>query len=211
MESRLKKTGWGLMLFFSIGIVVFAGGKYLPFNPDHFFTQQREIYLTHSLGIYSHIVGGMIALLLGPFQFNRNFRNKHLNLHRWMGRIYLLGILIGGLGGLYMATLSYGGFVTDLGFGSLAICWLFTGGMAFHRIRHKQIQWHQEWMIRNFALTFAAVTLRLWLPIFIISLKGDFEPAYQAVSWFCWVPNLMIAEWIIQRQRSKIKTTSAAV
>ena len=199
MSERSKRVGWGMMLLFSLAIVLTAAGPYLLFNPEHYFPQQRDVYLAHPFGIYLHLLGAMVALLIGPFQFHRSLRNRYVNLHRWLGRIYLLGVLSGGIGGLYMAFFSYGGFVTHLGFGSLAVWWLMTGRMAYKHIRNRQFQLHQEWMVRNFALTFAAVTLRIWLPLFIVLQQGELLPAYQAVSWFAWVPNLIIAEWIIKR------------
>ena len=50
-------------------------------------------------------------------------------------------------------------------------------------------------MIRNFALTFAAVALRLYLPpVFIFGLP--FATSYAIIAWLCWVPNLLVAEWL---------------
>jgi hypothetical protein len=48
-------------------------------------------------------------------------------------------------------------------------------------------------MIRSFALTFAAVTLRLYIPA-SEALGLAFEPAYLAIAFLCWVPNLAAAE-----------------
>ena len=104
------------------------------------------------------------CLVEPPFQLlRRSTTRRYVRLHRWVGRVYLVGVLVGGLGGLYMAPLAYGGLSTRVGFGLLAVLWLFTGAMAYARIRARQIESHRRWMIRNYALTFAAVTLRLWL------------------------------------------------
>ena len=73
-----------------------------------------------------------VALGLGPFQFLRGLRTKHPALHRWIGRFYLLGILLGGVAGLYMATFAYTGPVASFGFGTLALLWLITGALAYH-------------------------------------------------------------------------------
>jgi hypothetical protein len=87
-----------------------------------------------------------------------------------------------------------------LGFASLAILWLFSGFMAYQHIRNKQIERHREWMTRNYALTFAGVMLRLWMPTF--GMAGvDFTAGYIVTAWLCWVPNLIVAEWIITRKR----------
>ena len=64
-------------------------------------------------------------------------------------------------------------------------------------------------MIRSFALTFAAVTLRIWLGISQAS-GMDFDVAYPVIAWVAWVPNLLVAEWWIRRGRRRPTTASAA-
>lgn len=193
----LKSLGWGLMLFFAVGISL-VSARYFSGDASVYFEQQKFVYIAHTFGIVSHIAGSIIALLLGPFQFlPRLRRKKWLTVHRWIGRLYLVGILVGGLAGFYMATLSYGGIITHLGFAGLAAAWLYTGGMAYWTIRQRNIKAHQAWMIRNYALTFAAVTLRLQLPIF--GTLFGFTTGYQIVSWTAWIPNLIIAQIIIMR------------
>lgn len=49
-------------------------------------------------------------------------------------------------------------------------------------------------MIRCIAITFSALTLRIYLgPTFALSLPYD--QANPSVAWLCWVRNLLIAEW----------------
>ncbi len=161
-----------------------------------------------------HAGGGILALSLGPWGFWSTFRNKYLRLHRWMGRLYLLSVLIGGSAGLYLATTAFGGLPTRIGFGMLGVLWLTTGAMAYLRIRHGNAEVHRQWMIRNYALTFAAVMLRVWLPLFA-ALGYEFAEGYATVAWLCWVPNLLVAELIIskgktltQRQQAKLDALS---
>jgi hypothetical protein len=96
-----------------------------------------------------------------------------------------------------MAQLAYGGPIARLGFTSLAILWLLSGYRAYKHIRSKEIDRHREWMTRNYALTFAGVMLRLWNPIFG-AMGIDFTTGYMAVAWLAWVPNLIIAQWVIR-------------
>ena len=56
---------------------------------------------------------------------------------------------------------------------------------------------HRAWMIRSFALTFAAVTLRIYLPLIPLT-DMPFIEGYRAISFLCWVPNLVIAELYIR-------------
>jgi hypothetical protein len=190
-----KRIGWGIMTFLALGMALVAS-RYFTLNPDLFFPQQRDVYVAHQVGITAHIVGGVLALALGPFQFLRRFRTRKPQAHRWIGRFYLLGILLGGTAGLYMAFFAYAGLAASLGFATLAVLWLATGWMGYRTIRAREFAAHGDWMIRNFALTFAAVTLRLWLPILTV-LFGD-TTGYEIVAWLCWIPNLVIAEAIVQ-------------
>lgn len=149
-----------------------------------------------------HVIGGVVAMLLGPWQFSERVRQRNLRLHRWMGRAYLIAVLVGSIAGLAMATVSLGGLVTHIGFGLLAGLWLLTALFAYSRIRRGEIDSHREWMTRNYALTFAAVTLRLWLPFFARAFHIEIMQAYMTVSWLAWVPNLLVAEVLINRRRS---------
>jgi uncharacterized membrane protein len=196
----LKKTGWATMLFLALLMFLLAS-RYLTLDPEVYFSEQKTVYMAHTTMLLMHIVGAMLATIIGPFQFLPGIRTKRfLNLHRWLGRTYLLGILFGGLSGLYMAQLAYGGPIARLGFTSLAILWLFSGFRAYKHIRNKEIERHREWMTRNYALTFAAVMLRIWNPIFG-AIGIDFTTSYIVVAWLAWIPNLMVAQWMISRRR----------
>ena len=178
-------------------LIVLVALRYLTLDPEVFFPEQKEVYVNHAPMLLTHVLGGTIALLLGPWQFRQAIRNKHLQIHRWIGRFYLVAVLLGGVGGLYMAPLAYGGLPARAGFGMLAVLWLMTGGMAYLHIRQKNIATHRMWMIRNYSLTFAAVTLRLWLPLFYEIIGYEFKDAYTTVAWLAWVPNLLAAEIFI--------------
>lgn len=193
-RRRLASVAWWLIVLSSLAIVVVAS-RYLTLNPDVFFPQQRAIYVANRLALVAHVAGGMVALALGPFQFIAAIRRRWPRVHRILGRSYLTGIAVGGIAGLWMARLAYGGTIGQAGFATLAVLWLATSAMALSRIRAGDVQGHRAWMVRSFALTFAAVTLRLYLPIPMI-LGVDFEVAYAAIAWACWVPNLLVAEAI---------------
>ncbi len=209
-NNILKKMGWTLMATLALLIFVIAG-RYLTLDPEVYFEKQKSIYIAQTFGIIAHIAGSMLAIIIGPFQFlKKPVTNILLKLHRWMGRIYLLGVLSGGLAGLYMSFFAHGGLPASTGFFLLALCWLVTGFMAYKRIRNKEVLKHQQWMIRNYALTFAAVTLRLWLPVLNLVCGFEFTESYITVAWLCWVPNLLVAEWIvnrINRRNDCLKTT----
>ncbi|MFD2287855.1 DUF2306 domain-containing protein [Pedobacter petrophilus] len=109
-----------------------------------------------------------------------------------MGKIYIISVLLSALTGFYIAFYATGGIAAALGFMSLSIIWFYTTLMGYLNImKGKWIQ-HQKMMIYSYASCFAAVTLRLWLPILNI-VVGNFETAYLIVAWWCRIPNLIIA------------------
>ncbi|MDP2282933.1 MAG: DUF2306 domain-containing protein [Pseudohongiella sp.] len=160
----------------------------------------RDMLETTPLAASTHFLLGAIVIVIGALQFNTRIRQRHVLVHRWFGRIYVSGVFIGGVAGLVLAFSSFGGLVTHVGFGLLAVCWLITTGIAFKQIRAGNISSHQNWMIRSYALTLGAVTLRIYLGL-SQAFGLPFEEAYQTISWLAWVPNLIIAEWVFVKSR----------
>jgi uncharacterized membrane protein len=188
------------MLVSCIGVVVYSTGYFLSVPDDDHFSR-------YIVPLRLHIAGGMGALLAGPWQFSERLRARALNLHRWMGRFYLLEVGLGSIAGFAMAVVSKYGLPTHLGFGILAVLWFFTGVQAYRMVRRGNIVAHRRWMIRNFALTLAAVTLRNYLPLMLFVFHWSLRSTFITVSWLCWVPNVLIAEWMVRR---RARTVSVA-
>lgn len=198
--SRQTPRGWWAILILSLVIALYALSFYVrrerAFPPD-----LLASFTARPWGIYSHVLFGALALGTGPWQFRRGILAKRRSLHRNLGKIYVVCALMTGLVGLYMAVYSFGGMDTHLGFGVLGALTVATTVTAYARIRALDVTRHREWMIRSFALIFAAVTLRIELPLLIVAYKGAFPPAYAIVAWLCWVPNLLWAEWYLRHSR----------
>ena len=111
----------------------------------------------------------------------------------------MIAVIISGLAGLYIAFYATGGIFARLGFGCLAIVWLYSTSMAYKTIKKGDIQKHEAYMIYSYAACFAAVTLRIWLPM-LTAFFGDFIPAYRIVAWLCWVPNIIFAYFLVKRK-----------
>jgi len=197
----MKRLGFAFLQLLALSVVAYAVLMY-GFQPLGKFVlpDMAANFRAHAVGIYTHVFAAAVALLLGPFQFHERLRRRWPRAHRISGRIYLgVGVGIGGLAGLYMATFAYGGIGAKLGFAALATAWLHSGFRAYRAIRLGDVASHRRWMVRNFALTLAAVTLRILLPV--SGIAGiPFDTAYPAIAWLCWVPNLLLAEWILVRQ-----------
>ncbi|MCB0706781.1 MAG: DUF2306 domain-containing protein [Saprospiraceae bacterium] len=201
MKSFVKPFPLGLLAFFAISIglypfvylIIDMSAGLLASKSDALINE--PIYL---LGFYTHILGGGLALLIGWAQFFPKLRKKHLKLHQTSGKIYVLAVGASGIAGLGISFFATGGLIAASGFFGLALAWLISTWSAYAHIKKKEIDAHQRWMIRSYALCFAAVTLRIYLPLFTAGFHMDFIPAYQIIAWLCWVPNLAFAEWIIR-------------
>ena len=194
--QRLPYYGLCFLALGITGYSVFIYG-FLPLG-SVVHPEMRINFEAHSLTVYTHIFASCVALLCGALQFSSQLRQRAPQVHRYLGRAYLLiGVLMGGIAGLVMAQTAYGGVVSRLGFSALALLWLYSGLRAYLAIRRGQIQQHQQWMLRNYALTCAAISLRIYLPLSMV-IGLPFELAYPVIAWLCWVPNLIYAEWRVQ-------------
>ena len=207
---KLKNLPWVTFVFFAIAVGLYPFAFYLVdiHNHDKGLLHSKPAELVNStiwLTIfYTHISFGGIALLTGWTQFSQRLRNRYLNAHRIVGKIYVISVLLSSCAGLYVAFFATGGLITAMGFGTLALLWLFTMIKAYASIRRLDIAEHQKWMIRNYALTFAAVTFRIWTPLFIgFVLRNNVLDSFRATSWLCWVPNIIVAELIIAKMKRK--------
>ena len=196
-----KKAAWALFIFLAVGVGLYPLA-YLLFDMRGGLLATKPAGLWQNTAyrsfFYTHIALGGVALLAGWSQFMPRFRARHLELHRTLGKIYVGAVLPGGIAGLYIAYYATGGLVSTLGFGTLAVLWIATTWKAYDLIRKRAPIQHRVWMIRSYALCFAAVTLRLWMPLLIAGFRLPFEEAYPIISWLCWVPNLLVAEAIIR-------------
>lgn len=128
------------------------------------------------------------------------------------GRVYLAAIILAATGALLIASRTIGGLSSTFGFSMLVVLWLLTGWKAYRAIRNGDVAEHRAWMIRNYALTFAGVTLRLWFialrvllqPSLATSYGNSFDAlqleVYRTIAWLSWVPNLVVAEWVWVRR-----------
>jgi len=206
MNTIGNKIAWFVFGFLAVGVSLYPAlyGYLAYIGVDEALRSRKTAELLASAvwntGFYTHIAFGGLALLVGWVQFSKRFRNTNLKRHRLIGKIYMIAVLISGIAGLYVAFYATGGIIAKLGFGSLAIIWLYTTFMGYRTIRNGNVQKHEVFMIYSYAACFAAVTLRVWLPMLTMAF-GDFIPAYRIVAWLCWVPNIIFAYFWVKRKR----------
>jgi len=146
----------------------------------------------------THVIASPVALTAGLMQFLPRLRARRPGLHRLTGRVYAIAVLFGGVSGLLLAASALDRPVAAAGFSVLAVIWLVITARGVLLARAGRLVLHRKWMIRSFALSFAAVTLRLQLPL-LFSLGMQYPEASSIVAWTCWVPNLLVAQWLLGR------------
>ena len=195
-----------LKVCLTIFLILFAG-KFLLRDALPFFWFNKQTFgrfWNFKWSLIGHISCGITALVLGPFQFWNAFRNKYLTVHRWLGRIYLIAILLGTISATFLAWTSSIkiNFSWAFALQVLALAWITTSSMAYISILRRRIFQHKEWMIRSYIVTFAFATFR-WLsdlPI-AIHLMNNFEERGPTMVWLSWTVPLLVTEIILSWKR----------
>ncbi len=195
------RVAWMFLTILCLGIAAYSA-RYLLHPP-----RTPAQALGNPLGVpwlFVHITGALTALVLGSLQFLPALRRGSGPPHRWIGRVYVVGCLVGGAAGLILAPGSSAGPIASLGFGSLAVIWIAVNVLGWRAAVQGRLPAHRRWMIRSWALTLAAVTLRLYLPL-VMALDLPFLPWYRAISFLAWVPNLIGAELWLRRPAARVQ------
>lgn len=189
-----------LQLLSGIAVALYAC-SYLGLEVKGLLNLKSEELLSSNLYmslLYIHIVTGIMAIVSGPIQFFTEWRNKNLRKHRWIGKLYVIAILISGVCGIYIGLHAYGGTSGRIGFILSDMAWLGTTYLAYTYAVAKKINLHRRWMIRSYALTAFAITFRIWLGIGDV-LDMEFDDIYLIAPWI-WIINLSIAEIYIRNK-----------
>jgi uncharacterized membrane protein len=207
VQKVALRSGWAILTLGSIFLFAITT-LYFSFCSDcNFLLKKQDVVFNPfwRTAFYIHITGGMLAIITGPWQFLRIIRRRYRRVHRTLGKIYLGSILfLAGPSGQFMAFYAEGGIFSTFGFLIMSFLWLWTTWMAYTTIRKRDIAAHRDWMIRSFALTLAAVTLRTWVPLASYYLNMDQDFVVESSAWVSWIPNLIVAEVLIRTKAIKI-------
>lgn len=190
---------------------------YLPASP---FAEAAQgiapyLYAEHRALLLTHIACGIIAMVIGLFQFAASLRARRPAGHRISGRVYVAAVIFGGMLGLPLSfamleaipvLLRPSAYPLVGGFVVLSITWPSVTAMAFYRARQRRWADHRAWMTRSYCLTFAAVTTRL-LSVPLLLITGDWVIAVNA-SLLTWPLNLVVAEFLIRRSPRPVPVTA---
>jgi uncharacterized membrane protein YozB (DUF420 family) len=191
-----------------LGVLLAANAlSYINFDPQYGFLRLKQEAIATGLYLpfyYSHVLVAGLILLIGFFQLHPASMRKYRRIHRITGYIYVMGILFfAAPGGLVMSFFIGRGPLVLASFLCQSVLWFWFTAMALEKIRRGDIEAHKQWMWRSFALTFAAITLRVY--IFFVSWSYDLSQptAYATLAWLSWLPNLLAVE-VYFRTKSRL-------
>ena len=208
-------TTWISAFIFGVYIIVFYGGALFTGGMQDWNQVLPQLYEEASrpatFAIGAHFFAGAVVLLLGQLQLMPGLRARTPALHRTTGRIYVFAALGAGLGGLAYLVLkgAVGGFAMDAGFGGYGALVVLAAVNTVRHARAHRFALHRAWAIRLFALGIGSWLYRIDYGIWLKLVGGighthSFDGPFDHVMNFAfYVPNLIIAEWIIRAPRSR--------
>ena len=204
---QLKHVLW--LLFGLMTLFVLATRDRTLLDP-HSFLRQR--YAPIPWLMLAHGVPGALALFLGLFQFSTRLRQRFLQVHRVMGRIYVGCVVISapvaiavGLS-LPIMTLLLANVIQAFG-------WLTTTATALYCVRTGRIQQHREWMMRSYPFAMVFVVVRAILAIPAIARMGQLgivTVVWSVIATACFLPSFVIAWQALAATRRVVRARSAA-
>lgn len=189
----------------ALGFAAYKGLQYYASTIEHFAFDYSEVNYgrlwPNRFWLFLHIAGGTVALFAGPFQFWSGLRDRHRAIHRWTGRVYVTGVLLGGAAAFYLSFFSRPRSFAVALF-ALAVAWWVTVALAIVAVKQYWIEAHKAWMIRGYVVTFSFVTFRMLIEMPLWSMVGDARLA--VVLWVSWVAPLTLTEVVVRSARSEL-------
>lgn len=175
--------------------------QYIPYNTDVAFLRIKQDVINipfYKLAFFTHVYTAMLVLPAGFTQFSVYIRRNFTSIHKYSGWLYaLVVVFLAGPSGFYMGIFANGGTISQVSFCLLAALWIYFTIMAVFKATQKDFKKHREFLIRSFALTLSAITLRAWKFLIVYLFEPRPMDVYQIVAWLAWIPNLIIAELFI--------------
>ena len=200
MTSKIiSYLGWAIVLSVSFYFIYNNVFNYFTYDKEHY---GEDTWPSFAPFLLTHVVFGMIALIIGPLQFIPAIRKKYVKTHHTIGKTYLISVLIAASASLYLSIDKV--IVTEkaLSFGTglmgLAIAWLLTSGMAYWSIRHRNFVQHREWMVRSFVVTTGFASFRLFNNMLVNDFHTDPNATADVMAWACWAFPLLVTEVLLQ-------------
>jgi hypothetical protein len=191
------------LLYFSY-LLLLLSLPYLEMKRDVDFLKTKQLIYHISYwrwSFYANVFSSIFVIVSGITQFLPRLIHNYKAVHRFFGTVYFsVLLLVAAPSGLIMSFYANGGWIAQIGFVGLSLAWIFTTLTSLYWLKRKNFLKHASWIARSYALTLAAISLRLYGYLFDV-LKLEFHPVitYQTLAYLSWIPNLIVAEILIKR------------
>ena len=203
----LNYKGILLLLFFVYFFILMLQItlSYIPFGSDVAFLQIKQTEVSSIKSylpiFYVHVYSAIFVLLAGITQFNSKIQTSCKRLHKVSGYFYSGVVLfLAAPSGIFIGCFANGGLIAKISFVLLGALWFYFTLKAIILILKGDVINHKKYVWRSFALACSAITLRLWKVILVYLFHPAPMDVYQIIAWLGWIPNLLIAEWLIKRR-----------
>jgi len=197
--SRAAKIGIVVLVLIGLYVLYTTALPRLIANEESY----GEYFWPRANWLFPHVVFGLLATLIGPFQFIRHLRNKHLRLHRRMGQTYLVSVLFASGFAIYLALSSAVSQMYTVGMCVAAGLWILTAVRAYQLVRARRIKRHKQWMARNYVITLFFITFMFILDLLEVLGIGTRAGNLTMLAWIAWVVPLGVTEIVLYRNKLK--------
>lgn len=182
--------------------------QYIPYHTDVAFLRIKQdviIYHHYKVAFFTHVYTSFFLMIFGAVQFSDFLRKKYSSFHRISGKIYFFLLLfLAAPSGFVMSYYANGGLLAQTSFILLSTFWIIFTLASFYFVLKRNIQNHQKFAIRSFALTLSAISLRLFKYLLVMFFEPFPMDAYRIAAWSGWIFNLLVAEIIIYIKFKKV-------
>ncbi|WDO11770.1 DUF2306 domain-containing protein [Flavobacterium sp. WW92] len=202
---KLEKTDLGPLFIWVL--IIFLTWLFMH-GADHFLLLTPEAlgkYFKLKWVLIAHITAGGGALVLGFVQFWPKLRNFSWKLHRIIGFLYLLAILLSSSCAVILAfTTAYEvNWAYAFSLQVWVSVWISATAIAYYAIIKRNVNLHKEWMVRSYIVTLAFIISGLAIKIPYVQNLGSFADISPSFFWMGWSVPLYVYQIVLSSKKKK--------